>query len=157
MHFPIVAVALSAVALAAKFTEHDKFAAQGLENLAADVSKYGYPAPGLCTLETATVRKEWYTLLLIPFWSLSQTRTSVITSQVPSHEPRKAKLHRCNQMHPRKTRLDSLSYSVRRQKSVRRFRRHACRADVFCSRNRTLPLQSLLLSLPSPLVPLLTN
>lgn len=61
MHFPIVAIALSAVALAAKLTEHDKLAAQGLDNIAADVSKHGYPAPRSCTLETAAVRKEWYT------------------------------------------------------------------------------------------------
>jgi tyrosinase len=53
------ATALMGTVAAVKVTEHDKLAAQGLENLANDVAKHGYPKPGTCTLENAVVRKEW--------------------------------------------------------------------------------------------------
>jgi tyrosinase len=55
---------LPGVARAAKLTEHDKLAAKGLANVADDVARHGYPKPGLCTLETAAVRKEWYVSLV---------------------------------------------------------------------------------------------
>jgi hypothetical protein len=57
--FGISALALAASVTAVKVTEHDKLAAVGLERLQRYVAENGSPEPGTCTLETASVRKEW--------------------------------------------------------------------------------------------------
>jgi tyrosinase len=59
----LLAVATSALVgsvSALKVLEHDKLATQGLQNVAKDVAKNGYPSPGTCTLENAARRREWY-------------------------------------------------------------------------------------------------
>jgi tyrosinase len=56
---PVAAAALVGSVSAIKVTEHDKLANLGLENVAKDVAKYGYPRPRTCTLKNAAVRKEW--------------------------------------------------------------------------------------------------
>ncbi|KAE8826464.1 hypothetical protein PTNB73_06874 [Pyrenophora teres f. teres] len=45
-----------------KYMENDALAHKALANLKAYVSKNGYPGKGNCTLETASVRKEWGSL-----------------------------------------------------------------------------------------------
>jgi len=42
-----------------KYMENDVLAAKALANLKDYVSKNGYPGKGNCTIETASVRKEW--------------------------------------------------------------------------------------------------
>ena len=41
------------------YMENDVLAATALANLKDYVSKNGYPGKGNCTIETASVRKEW--------------------------------------------------------------------------------------------------
>jgi hypothetical protein len=56
---PVAAAALIGSVSAIKLTEHDKLANLGLQNVAKDVAKYGYPRPRTCTLKNAAVQKEW--------------------------------------------------------------------------------------------------
>jgi len=59
----IKATALAGSVSALKVLEHDKLATLGLQNVAKDVAKNGYPSPGTCTLENAARRREWYVFL----------------------------------------------------------------------------------------------
>lgn len=79
MRFSIIAATvLAGSANTLKVLEHDKLAARGLENVAEDVTKHGYPRPGTCTLENASRRREWY----VPF--KNSTNPSLSFDQVTS-------------------------------------------------------------------------
>lgn len=59
MRILTIAAALIVSVSSLKVLEHDKLAKRGLENVAKDVAKNGYPSPGTCTLENAAKRREW--------------------------------------------------------------------------------------------------
>ncbi|KAG9189203.1 tyrosinase [Alternaria panax] len=55
-------LAVASAVLNAKIMENDELAHQGLAKLKAYVTEHGYPKAEKCTLETASVRKEWASL-----------------------------------------------------------------------------------------------
>jgi tyrosinase len=62
MKFPYLISLLSAGLFGstdAKFMENDVLAAQGMRKLRTHLAKNGLPSPGTCTLDTASVRREW--------------------------------------------------------------------------------------------------
>jgi tyrosinase len=120
----VAAAALVGSVSAIKVTEHDKLAALGLENVAKDVAKYGYPRPGTCKLENAAVRKEWYVC------SPSHGSVQLNFIKVDSHNTRKAELHRSHSMHPQQARSNSIRHCLGCEESLRRLCRNARSANI---------------------------
>lgn len=54
-----LSVALAGSTTSAKFMENDRLAAEGMTKLEIHLAKNGIPSPGTCTLDKASVRREW--------------------------------------------------------------------------------------------------
>jgi len=57
--FAYLSVALVGSTSSAKFMENDRLAAEGMAKLGVHLAENGIPCPGTCTLDKASVRREW--------------------------------------------------------------------------------------------------
>lgn len=55
----VLVAGLASSANALKFQENDLLAAEGMLKLGIHLAKNGLPAPGTCTLDKVSVRREW--------------------------------------------------------------------------------------------------